>query len=334
MEISTPIREKTLDNLSNLARSHKKISTTHRQTKSYSNISILTTKTDDYLDKIKSPDKKYLKITPEESIFETLKMRGLLDSSLEKKINEFNTSLLETSKNAEKSGKSLLLNNNNKDILKLSLINECKLLQNNNIICNKHIENLCAMKTIKSKKIDILDKSLRAVKTKFDHFKNPGDIHKFIINKETQKYNKNENPADCNLLDLKKCQNRLFDFQDQNKKNPNNNLDFNDLYIEDADVTNTTHTTNNLNSNVNTNNYNVSSNNYYIYNKLINKVNERDGGTNNFGIFDKINNKENINSHNNNISFIENSNTLIEKENLQLENLKLVILIFYIKTKF
>ena len=147
----------------------------HRKTKSYSNISILTTKTDDLIEKIISPEKSHLKkYYNNDSIFETLKSRGLIDNSLEKKINDYKTSVN-------------LKDDTNKNISKLSLLHECRIIQKNNNICDKQINNLHEISEMKNKKIDILESTLNSIINKIG---NSNTKNKFNIenNNEDENY--------------------------------------------------------------------------------------------------------------------------------------------------
>lgn len=125
--------------------------------KSYSNISILTTKYDDVQEKNNFSEKKNLKSNQEDSIFEKLKNRGLLDFSTEKKLKEYNQSL----KREEGSSRQ-----KNDFSYKISLLHEYRIIQKNSAICDTQLENLEYMNQMKNKKIKILENAKTAVNLK------------------------------------------------------------------------------------------------------------------------------------------------------------------------
>jgi len=190
------------------------------QIKSYSNISILTTKYDDLNEKNNYYEKKSSKINHEDSIFDTLKNRGLLDLSLEKKINEFNQNL--TNKKSQC------------NISKMSLIQEYKIIQKNNSICNTQLENLGYMKEMKNKKIEILENIKNSLKKKIY-----GDCYINNNLQESPSVNDNiyKNFDQCNLSNKhenlrKESFNHLVDCI-KNLKIPNKNIS--DIIINNND---------------------------------------------------------------------------------------------------
>lgn len=179
----------------------------HQKRTSYSNISILTTKYDDVQEKINSSENKKQKSNQEEdSILETLKNRGLLDCSTEKKINEYNESL---------KGKDTKLTRKNSFSYKISLLQEYRIIQKNITICDTQLENLEYMNQMKIKKIEILENARKVVNCKIEGNKVTGkNVNIAFKNNNTS--NKNE----INIIDL-----NVADRCEGNKFENNNNYD-------------------------------------------------------------------------------------------------------------
>jgi len=123
-----------------------------------SNISILTTKYDDFQEKITFSEKKFQKSNHEDSILEVLKSRGLLDCSIEKKIYEYNLSV--KGKEKESSRSNPLKNSF------ISLLQDYRIIQKNNAIADTQLENLEYMNKLKNKKIEIMENAKNAVQCK------------------------------------------------------------------------------------------------------------------------------------------------------------------------
>jgi hypothetical protein len=138
----------------------------HKSLNNNSNISILTTKPENNSDRILTLEKRNSK-NLEDSIFDLLQNRGLLDSSLEKQLNEYR----------------LLANSNNETIisiqaensLKISLLNEYEMVKKNNSISSKQIENLRFITDIKLKKIEFLRNTISSIKNKINILKEKED---------------------------------------------------------------------------------------------------------------------------------------------------------------
>jgi len=141
------------DNLTN------RIDPKNKNLKKSMNISLLTTKTDEAIEKYTYSDKKvytYNNISSnvnDDSLLENLKCKGILNKSLEIKFDEYKNNLKK--KNCKETSFS-----------KISLIHELSIINKNLFISNIEQENLIHLKNLKEKKIDLLENSINNINEK------------------------------------------------------------------------------------------------------------------------------------------------------------------------
>ena len=158
----------------------------YRLSKRSINMSLLTTKTDEISDKMTFSDKKMNTISKQisniedDSILENLKSKGLLNKTLEFRIDEYKNDLIKTLKKE-------------KNISKIALINEIKLFKRNIHIASIEQENFWHLNQLKEKKVGILESSIFSVNNKI---KTSNDK----INKIIEKYKGKENKIKKNKL--------------------------------------------------------------------------------------------------------------------------------------
>ncbi len=146
-----------------------------------------------------SSKNKLSEIKFEDSILYSLKNKGLLDSSTEKKLNEYNHSINIKYEFGNSNGNTNGVTKKN-TFSKIYLIQEYRIIQNNISICNKQLENLEYIRNLKNKKIEILENSKIYVYKKTDD--------NFNINYKTHKTN-NVNNKEIESRELKKCINNI-----------------------------------------------------------------------------------------------------------------------------
>lgn len=151
--------ENILKNNSSIGNINNKTEEINRISRRSTNLSSLTTKADEIFDKIPNFDKKKNTFynqnsnSEDDSILENLKSKGLLNKTLENKIDEYKNDLKQT-----------LIND--KNLSKIALVNEIKLLNRNIQIANIEQENLLHLKDLKEKKIYILENSKVSINEK------------------------------------------------------------------------------------------------------------------------------------------------------------------------
>jgi hypothetical protein len=174
----------------------------HNSINSNSNLSILTTKPESNSGRILTFEKRHSK-NLEDSIFDLLQNRGLLDSSLEKQLNDYKTLAY--------SNNETIIPTQAENSLKISLLNEYDMVKKNNSISCKQIENMRFINDLKLKKIDFLRNTITSIKNKINILKEKED-NKFKperskIEEENYKSNKNKendryNYIMNNLIDI------------------------------------------------------------------------------------------------------------------------------------
>lgn len=162
---------------------NNKIDSKNKLSKRSINMSMLTTKTDDIFDRITISDKKINTIfnqnshEEDDSILESLKTKGLLNRTLEIKIDEYKKDLKKTLKQ-------------DGNTTKIALINEANLIKKNIQIAKIEQENLCHLKELKEKKVDILENSIASINQKIENLKEKIDKRTKSANNKDKGINK------------------------------------------------------------------------------------------------------------------------------------------------
>lgn len=178
------IKSENSSKSNNSIENKQKIETSKRPSKQSINLSLLTTKTDEISDKLTFSEKKINTIInqtsnfEEDSILENLKLKGLLNKTLEYKIEEYKKDLQ----------KSLRKDHN---ISKFGFIEEVKLIKKNIIFADIELENLLHLKELKEKKIDILENSIISINAKIKNLNDKINQRSDLNNKEESRIKKN-----------------------------------------------------------------------------------------------------------------------------------------------
>ncbi len=181
--------EKTFkDNIPTGGIFNNKIDLKNKNSKSSKKSKMMTKKSEDLFYKFSFSEKK---INPDyynqsynndDSILENLKSKGLLNKTLENKFNDYKNEIKKTKLKE-------------RNISKISLINEMNLINKNMNIANIEQENLIQIKELKLKKIDILINSISNINKRIRYINEKG-----LKNNEYNLKNLNLNKNVKNIL--------------------------------------------------------------------------------------------------------------------------------------